>query len=109
MYKRGRLIHVARYKSAEILGHLHQADAVPQVNQLSVFWKQRDNLFFPGSCYVLPITILRIPYSAVNTLVWSVIVYWATGLTYSAGRQSPRTLSPLPLSSRSLPPPGSQS
>lgn len=57
-----------------------------QVNQMSVFWKQRDNLFFPVSCYVLPITILRLPYSLVNTLVWSMIVYWATGLTYSAGR-----------------------
>lgn len=55
---------------------------------MSVFWKQRDNQFFPTTCFVLPTTILRLPYSAINALSWSVIVYWATGLTYSAGRQA---------------------
>lgn len=55
---------------------------------MSVFWKQRDNQFFPTACFVLPTTILRLPYSGINALMWSVIVYWATGLTYSAGRYS---------------------
>lgn len=57
-----------------------------QVNQMSVFWKQRDNLFFPVASYVLPISLLRLPYSLINSTVWSVIVYWAVGLSYSAGR-----------------------
>lgn len=57
-----------------------------QVNQLSVFWKQRDSLFFPVTSYVLPITLLRLPYSLFISVAWSVIVYWAVGLTYSAGR-----------------------
>ena len=57
-----------------------------QVNQMSVFWKQRDNLFFPVTSYVLPISLLRLPYSGINSMVWSCIVYWAVGLTYAPGR-----------------------
>ena len=53
---------------------------------MSVFWKQRSNNWFPVTCYVLPTTILRLPYSAVNTLAWVLIIYFAVGLTYSAGR-----------------------
>ena len=65
---------------------IYIAKEMLQVNQMSVFWKQRDNLFFPVSSYVLPISFLRLPYSGINSMVWSVVVYWATGLTYSAGR-----------------------
>ena len=57
-----------------------------QVNSLSVFYKQRDNLFFPVPCFVLPTTLLRLPYSALNAFIYVVFVYWISGLTYTPGR-----------------------
>ena len=42
--------------------------------------------FFPAWAFVLPTTLLRIPYSLVEALIWTSIVYWVVGLTASAGR-----------------------
>ena len=51
-----------------------------------MFYKQRDNLFFPVSAYVLPTTVLRLPYSLFLATTWSVVVYWSCGFAPSAGR-----------------------
>ena len=53
---------------------------------MSVFYKQRDNLYFPVSAYVLPTSALRVPYSVVFGFMWSFIAYWAVGMDPSAGR-----------------------
>lgn len=50
------------------------------------FYKQRDNLFYPAWAFVLPTTLVRIPYSLANAAVWSVIVYWTVGLAPGADR-----------------------
>lgn len=51
-----------------------------------MFYKQRDNNFFPGWAFNLPIAILRVPYSVVEAIVWSCVVYWVVGLAPEAGR-----------------------
>eukprot|EP00898_Chlorokybus_atmophyticus_P004211 jgi/Chlat1/4791/Chrsp31S04779 len=56
------------------------------IQNLLLFYKQRDNYFYPAWVYSLPVTILRIPYSIVEALLWSCIVYWVVGLTPDAGR-----------------------
>jgi hypothetical protein len=53
---------------------------------LPVFFRQRSLAMFPAWAYCLPTTILRIPLSLVESLVWSCIVYWLTGLAPDAGR-----------------------
>ncbi len=35
---------------------------------------------------VLPVIILRLPFSFFESLIWSVIVYWVCGLAPNAGR-----------------------
>eukprot|EP00898_Chlorokybus_atmophyticus_P000914 jgi/Chlat1/1823/Chrsp138S00766 len=56
------------------------------MQNLQQFYKQRDNSFYPAYAYSLPVTILRIPFSIVGSVVWSCIVYWVAGLTPDAGR-----------------------
>lgn len=56
------------------------------VARLPVFYKQRDNYFYPGWAFVAPNWILRLPYSFIESLIWSVIVYYSVGLDPSAGR-----------------------
>ena len=51
-----------------------------------MFYKQRDNLFFPVSAYVLPTTVLRLPYSLFLATTWSIVVYWSCGFAPDAGR-----------------------
>ncbi|KAL8505052.1 hypothetical protein ACS0TY_016310 [Phlomoides rotata] len=54
--------------------------------RLPVFYKQRDFLFFPAWAFALPIWILRIPISILDSAIWIVITYYTIGFAPSAGR-----------------------
>ncbi|MCO5582935.1 hypothetical protein L7F22_036838 [Adiantum nelumboides] len=56
------------------------------VARLPVLYKQRDNLFYPSWAFSVPSWILRIPYSFVESIIWSCIVYYSVGLAPEAGR-----------------------
>jgi len=56
------------------------------VARLPVFYKQRDNLFYPGWAFSVPSFLLRLPYSVVESIIWSCIVYYIIGLTPEPGR-----------------------
>ena len=42
------------------------------ISRMPVFFKQRDNYFFPAWAFVIPTTILRLPISLVESLLWSI-------------------------------------
>ena len=46
---------------------------------------QRDNRFFPVWAYVLPTTMVRLPVSFLETLLWTVLTYFEVDLAPSAG------------------------
>ncbi|KAK9022549.1 hypothetical protein V6N11_002802 [Hibiscus sabdariffa] len=50
------------------------------VFKLPVFFKQRDNLFYPAWAYALPTWILKIPISFIEVGLWVVITYYVMGL-----------------------------
>eukprot|EP00884_Botryococcus_braunii_P023385 jgi/Botrbrau1/9730/Bobra.0388s0022.1 len=50
------------------------------VERLPGFYKQRDNMFYPAWCYVIPTSWLRIPYSFLDAFLWTAIVYYTVGL-----------------------------
>ncbi|XP_077238697.1 pleiotropic drug resistance 3 isoform X4 [Tasmannia lanceolata] len=56
------------------------------ISRLPVFYKQRDNFFYPAWAYSLPSWVLRLPYSIVEAVVWSCIVYYTVGFAPGAGR-----------------------
>ncbi len=53
---------------------------------LKVFFKQRNSSFFPSWTYTVPPVLLRIPFSIVDGLIWSLLVYWTCGMAPSAYR-----------------------
>ena len=57
-----------------------------QVRRLPGWFKQRDNYFYPAWAYVFPTTVLRIPYSLLIAVLWSVVVYFPVGLAPEASR-----------------------
>ncbi|TMW95972.1 hypothetical protein EJD97_008115 [Solanum chilense] len=54
--------------------------------RLPVFYKQRDNMFYPAWSWSLCSWILRLPYSVIEAVVWSFVVYWSVGFSPGAGR-----------------------
>ena len=58
-----------------------------QVSNLPVFWKQQRLLFFDAFSYSLPAFLLRIPFSAAASLVWTVLTYFPVGLAGEPSRR----------------------
>ncbi|CAJ1898805.1 unnamed protein product [Sphenostylis stenocarpa] len=49
------------------------------VSRFPVFYKERDNLFFPSWAYALPAWIIRIPMTFVEVAVWVFLTYYVIG------------------------------
>jgi ABC-type multidrug transport system ATPase subunit len=56
------------------------------VARLPVFYKQRDNLFYPAWAFSVPSWLLRLPYSIAESIIWSCIFYYVVGLAPEPGR-----------------------
>ena len=56
------------------------------ITRLPVFYKQRDNFFHPAWAWSISSWILRVPYSIIEAVVWSCVVYFTVGFAPSAGR-----------------------
>ncbi|KAL0927351.1 hypothetical protein M5K25_001514 [Dendrobium thyrsiflorum] len=47
--------------------------------RLPVFYKQRDLLFYPAWAYTIPISLLKIPLSLVESFIWTALTYYVIG------------------------------
>ncbi|XP_030965023.1 pleiotropic drug resistance protein 2-like isoform X2 [Quercus lobata] len=56
------------------------------VVRLPVFFKQRDFLFYPAWAFGLPIWLLRIPVSLMESGIWICLTYYTIGFAPSASR-----------------------
>ncbi|XP_015873783.3 ABC transporter G family member 31 [Ziziphus jujuba] len=56
------------------------------ISRLPVFYKQRDSSFHPAWAWAVASWVLRLPYSILEAVVWSCIVYYSVGLAPSAAR-----------------------
>jgi hypothetical protein len=57
-----------------------------QVARLPIFFKQREDQFYPGWAFNLPSIITRLPYTVVEVLIWTVLTYYIVGLAPDPGR-----------------------
>ncbi|KAI3947486.1 hypothetical protein MKX01_028391 [Papaver californicum] len=53
---------------------------------LPMFYKQRDFLFYPAWAYALPIWVLRIPLSFMESAIWIILTYYTIGFAPAASR-----------------------
>ncbi|KAH7655207.1 P-loop containing nucleoside triphosphate hydrolase protein [Dioscorea alata] len=56
------------------------------IARLSGFYKQRDLHFYPAWAYAIPASILKIPLSLIESLVWTLLTYYVTGYSPEAKR-----------------------
>ncbi|GAB4856417.1 hypothetical protein Ancab_014335 [Ancistrocladus abbreviatus] len=62
------------------------AELAMTVFRIPVFHKQRDFLFYPPWAYGLPIWVLRIPLSFVESAIWIILTYYTIGFAPAASR-----------------------
>ncbi|ESW14206.1 hypothetical protein PHAVU_008G261600 [Phaseolus vulgaris] len=79
------------YLSALFFGLVHMmfngfSELPLLISRLPVFYKQRDNLFYPAWAWSVTSWVLRIPYSVIEAVIWTVVVYYSVGFAPSAGR-----------------------
>ncbi|XP_058191654.1 pleiotropic drug resistance protein 3-like isoform X2 [Rhododendron vialii] len=56
------------------------------VTRLAVFYKQRDLYFYPAWSYTIPSTILKVPLSLFEALIWTSLTYYVIGYSPEPGR-----------------------
>lgn len=58
-------------------------DGIPEMSmtlqRLEVFYKQKDLCFYPAWAYAIPATLLKVPVSFVEALVWTSLTYYVIG------------------------------
>ncbi|WVY92651.1 hypothetical protein V8G54_031739 [Vigna mungo] len=79
------------YQSALFFGLVHMmfngySELSLMIARLPVFYKQRGNLFYPGWAWSLATWILGVPYSLVEAVVWTCVVYYSVGFAPAPGR-----------------------
>ncbi|XP_077235852.1 pleiotropic drug resistance protein 2-like [Tasmannia lanceolata] len=62
------------------------AEMAMTVYRLPVFYKQRDFLFYPPWAFGLPIWILRIPVSLLESGIWVILTYYTVGFAPDVSR-----------------------
>ncbi|KAK1422491.1 hypothetical protein QVD17_25636 [Tagetes erecta] len=62
------------------------ADLSFAVMRLPVIYKQRDLMFHPPWAFTLPAFLLRIPISVVESILWTVVLYFGVDLAPNIGR-----------------------
>lgn len=65
-------------------------DGIPEISmtigRLGVFYKQRDLHFYPAWAYAVPATILKIPLSLLESVLWTCFTYYTIGYSPEVGR-----------------------
>ncbi|KAL0775144.1 hypothetical protein Bca101_040296 [Brassica carinata] len=56
------------------------------VQRLAVFYKQKQLCFYPAWAYAIPATVLKIPLSFFESLVWTCLTYYVIGYTPEVSR-----------------------
>ncbi|XP_059429921.1 pleiotropic drug resistance protein 2-like isoform X1 [Corylus avellana] len=62
------------------------AELAMTIFRLPVFFKQRDFLFYPAWAFAVPIWLLRIPISLMESGIWIILTYYTIGFAPGASR-----------------------
>ncbi|KAG2326565.1 hypothetical protein Bca52824_009293 [Brassica carinata] len=65
-------------------------DGIPEISmtvqRLAVFYKQKQLCFYPAWAYAIPATVLKVPLSFIESLVWTCLTYYVIGYTPEVSR-----------------------
>jgi hypothetical protein len=92
--KHGRIEDGGKYYGALFFSLINvmfngMAELALTIFGLPVFFKQRDFLFYPAWAFGLPIWLLRIPLSLMESGIWIYLTYYTIGFAPAASRYMP--------------------
>lgn len=65
-------------------------DGIPEMSmtilRLEIFYKQKELRFYPAWAYAIPATLLKIPLSVLESVVWTCLTYYVIGFSPEAHR-----------------------
>ncbi|MBA0678047.1 hypothetical protein Goari_019413, partial [Gossypium aridum] len=80
-------IYVGALLFAMIINMFNGFSELPvMITRLPVFYKQRDLLFHPAWTFTLPSFLLKVPISALESVVWMAVTYYTMGFAPEASR-----------------------
>ncbi|KAL5539968.1 hypothetical protein UlMin_042730 [Ulmus minor] len=56
------------------------------IQRLQIFYKQKELFFYPAWAYAIPATILKVPISVLESVVWTCLTYYVIGYSPEAHR-----------------------
>lgn len=56
------------------------------IERLPVVFRQRDYGFYPAWVYTVAIFVIKLPLGLLDSILWTVIVYWLVGMTPLPGQ-----------------------
>ncbi|KAK7289806.1 hypothetical protein RIF29_03766 [Crotalaria pallida] len=79
------------YESALFYGLVHimfngLSELSLMIGRLPIFYKQRDNLFYPPWAWSVASWIMGIPYSILEAVIWALVTYYTIGFAPAPGR-----------------------
>nr|XP_029118044.1 pleiotropic drug resistance protein 3 [Elaeis guineensis] len=85
------MVHSSYYLGSLYFGLLlFMVNGIPQLSlqasRLPVFYRQRDFYFYPAWAYAIPASILKIPISLIESVVWTSLIYYVIGYSPEAAR-----------------------
>ncbi|XP_044500168.1 pleiotropic drug resistance protein 3-like isoform X3 [Mangifera indica] len=85
------VLHATYYMGALFFGLvILLVGGIPELSmttaRLPVFYKQRELRLYPAWAYAIPIAILKIPLSLIESVVWTCLTYYVIGYTPEASR-----------------------
>ncbi|KAF8101841.1 hypothetical protein N665_0201s0154 [Sinapis alba] len=85
------IVHGNSYLSCLFFGIVVlMIDGIPEISmtvqRLAVFYKQKQLCFYPAWAYAIPATVLKVPLSFLESLVWTCLTYYVIGYTPEVSR-----------------------
>ncbi|CAF1813106.1 unnamed protein product [Brassica napus] len=85
------IVHGNSYMSCLFFGiTVLMIDGIPEISmtvqRLAVFYKQKQLCFYPAWAYAIPATVLKVPLSFIESLVWTCLTYYVIGYTPEVSR-----------------------
>ena len=63
------------------------AELILTITRLPVVYKQKEFYLYPAWAYCLPASILKIPFSVIDSIVWTSVTYYVIGYSPEVVRQ----------------------
>lgn len=64
------------------------AELIMTITRLPIVYKQKEFYLYPAWAYCLPASILKIPFSVIDSIVWTSVTYYVIGYSPEVERQA---------------------